>query len=355
MLMIMVSVFSMLIGIAICFIYNYIELRGLKRIQINHFSNEHPKNYYEIQQHANHNENEQSDDHSISDDQLNDTATSQESILNIASSNHAVLLDMSKISIKNAGYHIEPTNPNPELYLLKTNTFLHRMFTQVVANKIINSIFGKVMLIFMSTMVFGFMIVLAIFWWIDRQINTLPFRLYEWILGISMNTYFCVVLLSLNVRAAKEVCKSFEFWFKTVNWIIFWSCEATYFFYVSDEYKITLLSTLEYHLFYLAATLWILCYFLVDAMNKEKGKKIKFGIMIIGIICIAMTMIKWTFLLEPIPTFHIFGNLDLDIKAIGGSAIRIVCLFAAKQTIKSLAIPDTATMIKKSVKIVYHD
>ena len=96
----------------------------------------------------------------------------------------------------------------PILTVSATNTFLHQ---------IIAVIFSKVMTIIVSILLFLWILSFFPIFGIIFM-----YKLYFWSFIVIFTPYIILTVLSLNIITTKQIMKTFEFWFKSINFIRFW-------------------------------------------------------------------------------------------------------------------------------------
>ena len=143
------------------------------------------------------------------------------------------------------------------------DTFLHKIFSQSTAGKLIRFLFGKFVCIF-----FGILLLICVISACIKHLGGMVeiinsfFLIFNWFCYGLLIPYQIFVLSSLNVTITGQVIKTLTFWIKTLYFILFWIC-ATFFScydnngnltYQNDESKALCYSNNSYfylHGFYL--------------------------------------------------------------------------------------------------------
>ena len=229
------------------------------------------------------------------------------------------------------------------------NTFMHRICGYRIADKIMNILFSKLLIIIIS-LVCIIRLSIGLLW----SSGVIPWSqicwIYSWIAALIMILFVIPSLLALNITTTKIILSSFEFYIKVVYalkfgicWMIYWDS--------TPEYK-----NLPYYLVFAVATLMIvLWYALMDGLQLSLRVKIGIGV------TVSLWFLYWStystlvlreaYLVEL--HFWDYYSLEIDLREWTASSCRIVTVFICKQTIYSLWRPSESTLLATRVKTVW--
>ena len=152
--------------------------------------------------------------------------------------------------------------------------------------------------------------------------------------------WFIFIALSLNRTVTKKVMQTFEFQYKILNYIRWWICNS--------------IQTKQVHTPTDEGIFLVICvYCLLDALQMPLW--VKSSILVIGSIFFTFLAVYFTFFVNnDLQRFHV-GDLEmtLDLTSWIASSIRILAIFAWKQTFISIFFSQKSASIKRDVKIVW--
>ena len=240
---------------------------------------------------------------------------------------------LTQINVSNLTESLEFEIPTPTLKVSAENTFLHKYCHKQTVNKIINTILSKY-----TSAIFVILMIITLIMDIHKfKVNTY-WSIFFLIGYLYCGPFLILQILSLNKTTTKYILKSFEFWFKLFYYIRHW------------------IASIMINGFSLANTglllfLGTIIYGLLDGL--QLPLRYKGTCLVIGAVLFTWIGIRWTFFMDHEEYIYTLNGWEIDLVSMGASSIRIVALFAWKQTIYSIVYPLTSTLILKQVRILW--
>ena len=227
---------------------------------------------------------------------------------------------------------------NPVLLIHQRNTFLHQILQTQIADKIVNFLFNRLMVLIIALMMFG--IIIAVFFSDDAPDIVI-------VLITLFIPYAILVLLAINKTTTKLILQTFEFWFKIAYFLRLCICAAIYNKKCLDQHFTTAYVSCEYIAIFLSAL--VLCF--VDGLKIPFRMKV--SVLLSWSILYSVAAFLFTFFNWAECYIAINGSLKIDILDWITESLRIIAIFAWKQTLYSIFKEPKSTLIKSSVKIVW--
>ena len=234
--------------------------------------------------------------------------------------------------------------PCPILTVSAENTFLHGMLAPNIANKITNVLYNRILIgIVLSEGVIWFGLNLLNDFKAINVTSSVLWIIYSVIFDIQVFVCISLLLLTMNKTILKMILKTFEYWFKMINGVRHIISAAFIFNGIVDN------------LSYIRLFLILLAFCSLDALRLPL--KVKAIALIVMSLAWTIIAFRLTFL-ENEPRFVPLNpwsdsELKVDVTTWAASSLRIITIFAWKQTAFAIFRPKESTLIKTSVKIVW--
>ena len=239
--------------------------------------------------------------------------------------------------------------PSSTLLIWHDDTILHQIFGGITGNKIVNIMYNQGIKALASIGVIWLILIIL------KTGTIISFHSVRWIFAsfVCIGLVFLLsLLLSVNKATARLILKRFEFWIKIVFFIKYWICQIIYDgFVVSNAFYNTYVSLMNTLIF-----AGLLVFSVVDGLKMSSRTKTIFTV----IVCLLLSELtyEWMFLSEPLLlTFHPFHRFGgdyswvVDMREWAAGSIRIVTIFAWRQTIYSAFKAPKSLIIQTPVKV----
>lgn len=241
------------------------------------------------------------------------------------------------------------------LSLSRHHTFLHDLFSNQTAHKIIHILFGRIAAMIFSVMLLSGIILSVLLW--TNFLTSKVIVYLGWLLLILALIALIIALLSVNKLVIKMVSGTFEFWFKLFFLFRYFICTEIYSIKTNryyDEYEWSFV--LYINIVWTVYLLFILIYSFIDGL--QISIRFRIFVLITGSMFISTLAIYHTILETNVDGdgriiyTNIFGRkIMIDIIGWSAGSLRIISLFVWRQTIYSLYYRDKATSINQQVSI----
>eukprot|EP01084_Bolivina_argentea_P046902 86384_1 len=253
------------------------------------------------------------------------------------------------LSIPNNINHVRKTgnkHVNSEVLTLSSNnTFFHGTFQTHIADRIIAFIFSKILVFIVSVMTFSFTILQMV---ISTSSSSWHWCFLIW--NCIMFIYCIGWLLSLNKRATVLIMNTFEFWFK-----IFYCFRLLLCWFIWMQNWKSKFSSVTVVLDVIVFVMTVTAFCFLDAIKLQTTFKATL-LIFISILWTVVTY-KYTFAPKHLITLKVYlwreFCLELEIMSLCASSMRIISIFAWKQTYYSIFKKTQSSLIKRAVRIVW--
>eukprot|EP01084_Bolivina_argentea_P295835 509453_1 len=256
----------------------------------------------------------------------------------------------SKTSTKiTATKHNEQTD-NSFFYTFNiNNTFLHHVFGNEKAEKILNVIHSKItqyiislsVIIWIILIIIGEGLISAIYFIICWSFLTIPYMLF-WILSSNRHAFYLII-------------KSFEFWLRVVYGAILAILIGIYY-----QHNVSTVNIIIYWIYNIIAMITIILttiyISIFDAVKITKTYKIAISVICSGVM--VFTSIYWQFLLSEKYDYIVYipvTNGSLSFYSMISSAARILGIFFCKQAVLAIIRNEKAVTIKHTPIIKWNN
>ena len=256
------------------------------------------------------------------------------------------LNDINELLCNDQDTNNDNDDNTPTLNVSFQDTLLHQYTGNKIANKLMSMLFSKP-----TVIVTGFFliitIVISVLYW-SVHLSIIPFSLVRgWsctIMSLGI-IYASLSFLLLNKTITRNILSTFMAWFKLFYIIRYCVCSSIY--YWQDMPVLN-------SIFCVSVFIAYLFYALIDGLWMPLNAKIAIGI--ITALVFAWMSTYWTFFVSSkvirINLQNDYG-FEFDVATLAASSMRVIAIFMVKQAIYSIWKPTKATMIKKSVQIVW--
>lgn len=262
-----------------------------------------------------------------------------------------IILSLNNTKSSDSELQNMDTTENPVIYLSINDTIMNRLWKSENVEKYKQKLSGNIatcMAIFIAISLIIDYCTVYWFWWEFKDAFVHALNNYS---SVSMTIGIVWLLLNamyLNVKAMKEISRSFEQWFKLVYYIRGCVCWNIYAFKAYGYHEPTFMAAQNLTL--LAYLILFFEYTMIDGLyydRKRKALMTVVGCIIFTVIAFSFT---WTDFTKDNPSRYIYVyGFQWDVLSYASNSMRIVCIFLWKQTIFSLWHPDQAVMIYKPV------
>ena len=268
-------------------------------------------------------------------------------------------LDNNTKSVVN---NIESVNEHKTtLYLSPNDTILHFLFGEVLANKLINIMFSKPMIIYIFFS--GCFVMTEYLCWIIFTANlhrTVPSVLYDlWtITWILLFLYSIICFLCLNIKSLSKIVMTFDFMMKTLYAIRMVACNAFLRYQTFDAVNHGSTYWVRFAFCYCTVIVIIIIFSSIDGFYQMSYKlKTLYGFIIainLSIMAVYNVFVGESKHQHQINMFN--NELTLNISSLYAESLAILAFFLWKQTLKLVVNrhhKETATLITESVQIIW--
>ena len=258
--------------------------------------------------------------------------------------------DINELVVFNSNHDDDGCHPIPILPALASDTFLHQMLGDSTANKIVNIIHSKPMVIAISFgIVINLILAYLLFYRVLSGISYILTDIVDCIIIMGLILYISTSTLSANKVILSGIMRTFIFWFKLFFAIKYRTCVIIYQWKIFGSiYGGAILGAI-------LPMIVIAWYALFDAI--QLPLRVKIGVGVLGSIYFLWASWGWTFLDEPCYiTINWWGDYTsvLDMREWTASAARVVTIFICKQTIYSIWKPSESALLERSVQIAWN-
>ena len=236
---------------------------------------------------------------------------------------------------------------SPLLLVSNSNTFLHQIIREDIADKMMSGLYHRITTILIGiggvicAVIAGFSLIKYYY----------AYCLVLIVLSMLM-IHILFLLLALNKKIAKLATQTFEFWFKMIYMIRFAIGEYAA-IVICPEWEFDTPPGIGPHaLLAFEAMLVILVGLLFCLLDGLKMPlRMKITLLILLTIALGGRAFIYTFLVDDTCSASFFGSFTLDLVELGAASLRIWAIFACKQTLYSIFKQPQSAIINESVKI----
>ena len=237
---------------------------------------------------------------------------------------------------------------SPILLASNTNTILHHIIKRDIADKVRQFIFNRI-----TTAI------VAIAWVICALISAVLVKYYQYsyylllFLCCLLLTHMFLLLLMLNKRITTLIAHTFEFWFKMVHLIRFIIGDFLIAGKCHHYDDVTGIGAYTWISVRSIAGMMIVLLFCLLLDGLKMPLRIKIAVLMLWSITYTIIAVQFAFLTKETCTVSFFNLFTLDIVSLMGGSLRILAIFAWKQTFYSMFKAPKSAVIIKSVKVTW--